>query len=124
MPEAINFIAASLHALLPQRRSSLPIPDLMAPEVRDSLVVSTSPAEIKDALSLSWLMDPEEQSDTRANLVLGGLRLLQTFSVMYSGSDAFIELFSPILSILENSRGPKAAASLKVSLYDASGIIS
>ena len=49
----------------------------------------------------------------KANLLAVDLRLVETFATLYSSSEAFIELFAPLLLILEGSRIAKLSKPLK-----------
>jgi len=111
-------LAASVLALLPRRKNSrleTPFPDLLAPASASSLPISASsePSEIADVATL--LSSEGEQS--KADLLVVALRLIETYAALYSSSQAFIESFQPLAHILSSSKTNKLSETLKVSLH-------
>jgi hypothetical protein len=115
LPEAINFLAGSIVALLPRRKDSpsVPFPDLVAPAAGNGLHISTAstPAELADLATM--LSSDSEQS--KADLLSTALRLIETVAALYSSSPAFIESFQPMLQVVQSSRTAKLSDALKVS---------
>lgn len=104
VPEAINFVAAALDALLPGRKViSLPYPDLKA-DVRLHVTPGAMPSQPVDLVSADG-----------ASLAMAALRLVETFAALYSSSDAFIEMFNPLLRLLQNARVAKLSEPLQAS---------
>lgn len=117
MPEAINFLAGSIVALLPRRKdsqASTHFPDLVAPAAAAGLHITSAnaPAEVADLAAL--LSSDNEQS--KADLLSTSLRLIETTAALYSSSNAFIEAFQPMLLVLQSSKATKLSDVLKVSL--------
>ncbi|KAK4688649.1 nucleolar protein 14, partial [Tremellales sp. Uapishka_1] len=116
VPEAINFIAASVLALLPRRKGAeatgSTVPELQAGDTNLSLVspvVAREPANLPALIKLS-----EDDDQAKADLLAVVLRLIQAYTTLYSSSEAFIEIFQPVLSVLEGSRVAKLSPELKV----------
>lgn len=116
LPEAINFLAGSVVALLPRRKDSpsVPFPDLVAPAAGNSLHITSgsTPAELADLASM--LSSDSEKS--KADLLSTSMRLIETVAALYSSSPAFIESFQPMLQVVQSSRTAKLSDALKVSL--------
>jgi nucleolar protein 14 len=114
VPEAVNFVASSLLILLPRRKDAknVAFPDTKAPEV-DLKLASTSQAAPKEPVDLAAALG-DETEQVKADLVAAALRLIQTYAAMYASHEAFIEVFKPVLTVVEGSRLPKHSDSLKV----------
>ena len=116
LPEAINFLAGSVVALLPRRKDtpSTPFPDLVASTAGNTLHITTAstPSELADLATM--LSSDSEQS--KADLLSTSLRLIETVAALYSSSPAFIESFQPMLQVVQSSRTAKLSDALKVSL--------
>jgi nucleolar protein 14 len=116
IPEAIAFVGSSILALLPRRKDSeLPklYPALRAPTT--DLASASLPAS-REPVDLPSLMTGESDSEqSKADVLAVALRLVSTYSTLYSSFDAFIEIFAPISRVLETSRVAKLAPELKVS---------
>ncbi len=121
LPEAMNFVANAILALLPRRkgfdRSSV-YPDLQAPNAQLSLSYSSSlapqePVDLPSMLSATGTaLDDISNEQTKANLLAGALRLVDNFATLYASSPAFIELITPMQAILEGSRVAKLSQPL------------
>ncbi|BEJ18214.1 hypothetical protein CspHIS471_0704910 [Cutaneotrichosporon sp. HIS471] len=99
MPEAINFLASSIRALL-KRKKDAPFvrayPNLVSGEMFLSMGVPPH-----HPINLFSRSEPEQ---TRSNLLAAALRLIQSFASLYSSLDAFVELFTPLSTVLSSSR--------------------
>lgn len=114
VPEAINFIACAVLALLKRKKDAPSIrafPNLVTSEIQMTVGAAPHhPVNLFTALN-------SDGEQTKSNLLAAALRLIPTFVSMYSTSEAFIELFTPVLSVLEHSRSAKLSPELK-SLFD------
>lgn len=123
MPEAVNFIAAAVLALLPRRKDAASVstyPDLQSPST--NLYISSTlgsspnqPVNLAYCLAISSESSDMEADQSKVDLLSVTLRLIETYATMYSSHDAFIELLSPIRVILESSRVAKVSPAIKVS---------
>ncbi|BEI87189.1 hypothetical protein CcaverHIS002_0705350 [Cutaneotrichosporon cavernicola] len=99
MPEAINFLASTIRALL-KRKKDAPFvrayPNLVSGEMFLSMGVPPH-----HPINLFSRSEPEQ---TRSNLLAAALRLIQSFASLYSSLDAFVELFTPLSTVLSSSR--------------------
>ncbi|KAF4619608.1 hypothetical protein D9613_004925 [Agrocybe pediades] len=129
VPEAINFLVNAVLHLAPhqyQKVSDLPgffpSPDFksdlcrplaMKPKAKKTVVVQR--ASLNGLLSAN---DTDEQS--KADLLTLSLELLGKFADLYKGVEGFVELYEPVLAVLENietkhiSEGHKALLSKQV----------
>lgn len=115
VPEAVNFIACVILSLL-KRKKDAPLvrafPDLVVCDIQ-----MTTGSDPHRPVNLFAALHGSDSEQTKSNLLAVALRLIPTFTTMYSASDAFVEVFSPILSVLEHSRSNKLSPELK-SLFD------
>ena len=124
-PEAINFLVNSVLHLAPhkyQEISTLP-GSFPSPDFRSDLCRSLSlsrnvqndlVAQKPNLFNLLAASDLNEQS--KVDLLGTALNLLGRFADMYKGLDGFIELYEPILAILENIQLKYLPDGLKVSI--------
>jgi nucleolar protein 14 len=123
VPEALNFIASTIIALLPQRKDAAEVtsyPDLQAPGVDLSLssavaLAPREPVDLPGVLGLGASSGAQAVEQGKVDLLSVALRLVQTYAGLYASSEAFIELFAPMSRILEGSRVSKLSPELKVS---------
>ena len=108
VPEALNFVASALLALLPRRRgleAPRSYPNLAAPDITRLSLSSSSTATLRESVDLAAVLQAKVDDDeVKVSLVAVASRLIQSFSKMYSSNAAFIEVFSPLLRVLEGSR--------------------
>lgn len=112
VPEAINFIACVVSGLLQRRKGKaleLAYPDLLCCEIQ----INSSSAH-RHPVDLIAILAENDTEQNKADLLGAALRLIPVFATMYSSSTAFIELFKPVLTILENSRVAKLHQDLKM----------
>lgn len=115
-PEALNFLAAAVTALLPQRKDAVlqvPFPDLQAPNTNLQLRSQCEPTESADLAAV--LRDDSDQ--TKANLLQVTLRLVETYAILHSSSAAFIEAFQPLLTLLQAVKSSQISGTLQVSYH-------
>lgn len=111
VPEAINFLASVILGLL-KRRKNAPVvstyPDLLSCEIHivDS-VAHRQPVNLTSVLSAS------DDEQAKADLLGAALGLITSFATLYSSSEAFIEMFTPLLAVLEGSQVGKLNPALK-----------
>lgn len=110
VPEVVNFVASAILCLLKRRKDAVasPYPTLIACDIAQiSFVEAHRPANFAAALEGS------NQSQSKADLLAVSLQLISTLATMYSSSTAFIEMFKPVLAVLEGSHSAKLAPGLK-----------
>ncbi|EIW69706.1 hypothetical protein TREMEDRAFT_20830, partial [Tremella mesenterica DSM 1558] len=122
VPESLNFISATLSALLPRKSNtdtkiSLTGPDLLAEGTTLTLVVSekepNEPVDLNRALGWGDEMGKEEIEQGKVDLLVMALKLIKIYAELYASSEAFVELFTPLLQILQSSKISKLSSSIK-----------
>lgn len=123
VPEAINFLVNSVLHLAPHRYvdvtalpGSHPSPDFRSEHCR-SLAMSTKARKIislqkPDFGRLMQAEDSDEQA--KADLLTLALNLLGKFADLYKGIDGFIDLYEPVLDILQNLESKRLSESHNV----------
>ncbi|TXT06079.1 hypothetical protein VHUM_03552 [Vanrija humicola] len=115
VPEVIDFLASSILALVKRKKNAAAVKAYPSQVVCD-IQMTTSVAHNSPADVLSALAEADVEQN-KADLLSVALRLVSTFANMYSSTDSFIELFRPLLSVLEGSRVAKLAPELQ-NLFD------
>ncbi|WVF72153.1 hypothetical protein IAT40_006965 [Kwoniella sp. CBS 6097] len=118
VPEAINFVASAILALLSRRtgfEANSTYPDSRAAEVDlfvdpTAAAVPSQPVNLPAALNST---DKAEIEQTKADLLAVAFSLAQTFATMYASSEAFVETISPVAKVLEGCRVAKLSQELK-----------
>jgi nucleolar protein 14 len=124
VPEAINFLVNSVLHLAPHHYQeisalpgSFPSPDFLSDLCQSLSLNGNLPkglvAQKPNLFSLLAASNSNEQS--KVDLLGIGLNLLGQFADMYKALDGFIELYEPILAILENIQSEHLPDGLKVS---------
>ena len=125
VPETINFLVNSVLHLAPhkyQEASTLP-GSFPSPDFRSDLCRSLSlgrniqnglVAQKPNLFSLLTGSNLNEQS--KVDLLGNALNLLGQFADMYKALDGFVELYEPVLAILENIQSKYLPDGLKVSI--------
>lgn len=134
VPEAINFLANALALLFPTSSAVsatsfpgfFPTPDIGQDHVK-SLKLGRESSSVEPPKSVNLLEalaakgkngkgkgTVAEAAQLKVDLAASALRLVETCRAMYSESEAFIEMFKPIESILKAVKVDKLSASLKV----------
>lgn len=125
VPEAINFLVNSVLHLAPhkyQEISTLP-GSFPSPDFRSDFCLSLSldrnvqnrlVAQKPNLFNLLAASNLNEQS--KVDLLGNALNLLGQFADMYKALDGFIELYEPILAILENIQSKYLPDGLRVSI--------
>jgi nucleolar protein 14 len=111
VPEVITFLATVILGLVKRRKDVAPVsayPDLLSCSIQ--MVGSVSHRHPVDLLGAFSADDPEQ---SKADLLGAALQLISSFTTLYSSSPAFIEIFTPLLSVLEGSRIAKLDPKLK-----------
>ncbi|WVR05233.1 hypothetical protein IAU60_002245 [Kwoniella sp. DSM 27419] len=125
LPEAVNFVASAILALLPRRKgfeteSTYPESKALGVDLSIKLPSNAVPA---NPVNLSGAVNgTADEEQTKADLLSIALNLSQTFATMYTSSEAFIEVISPLARVLEGSRVAKLSTELKTlhaSVYNA-----
>lgn len=110
VPEVINFVATSILCLVKRRKNAAlsSYPTLIACDIAQvSFVEAKQPGDLVSALEGS------NEPQSKADLLAVALSLVSSLANMYSSSTAFIEIFKPVLSVLEGSHSAKMAPRLK-----------
>jgi nucleolar protein 14 len=122
VPEVINFLVNSVLHLAPHQYQEIPaLPgSFPSPDFRSDLRLSRNVqkglvAQKPNLFSLLAASDLNEQS--KVDLLGIALNLLGQFADMYKALDGFIELYEPILVILENIQSKYLPDGLGVSHY-------
>ena len=126
VPEAINFLINSVLHLAPHQfqkifalPGSFPSPDFRSDVCRSLSLSRAVQKELvvqkPDLFSLVTTSNLNEQS--KVDLLGITLNLLEKFADMYKGLDGFVELYQPILIILENIESKYLPAGQRVSCY-------
>jgi nucleolar protein 14 len=94
-------------------------PDLQGSGIELSVSPSAAlaphePADLAQIFELGVASSSQEVEQGKADVLAVAFRLVQTFARLYGASEAFIELFTPISSVLEGSRVAKLSPELKV----------
>ncbi|WWC61126.1 uncharacterized protein I303_103705 [Kwoniella dejecticola CBS 10117] len=122
LPEAVNFVASTMLALLPRRKgfeANTVYPDSKANDVNlfvDPAAASApqQPVNLASAInSAKSESSPEQVEQIKANLLGVAFKLSQTFAALYASSEAFIELIGPLAKVIEGSRVAKLSQELK-----------
>ncbi|WWC90039.1 uncharacterized protein L201_004969 [Kwoniella dendrophila CBS 6074] len=122
IPEAVNFVASSILALLPRRKGleeNTIYPDSKANDVQlfvdpTAAAVPQQPVNLAQAINSAQSdLSSTEVEQTKADLLVVAIKLSQTFATMYASSDAFIEIIEPLTKVLEGSRVAKLSQELK-----------
>lgn len=111
VPEAVNFIATSVLSLVKRRKDAAPVtayPDVISCDIQ--MTTSVSPQQPADLVSA---LNESDEEQNKADLLAAALQLISSFATLYASTAAFIELFTPILAVLEGSRLAKFAPELK-----------
>lgn len=113
VPEAINFVANSLLALLPRKKAAgknTGFPDLLACDITMKAGAEPNkPAKLADALT-------EDNEQVKSDLVAVALGLISTLATMLSENPGYIELFTPVHALLSEVRVAKLAPALKAQI--------
>lgn len=116
VPEAINFIANSLLALLPRKKAAgkcTAFPDLLACDITMKTGAEPSkPAKLAAALT-------EDNEQVKSDLVAVALGLISTLATMSSENPGYIELFTPLQKLMTDIRVAKLAPALKAQIETA-----
>lgn len=116
VPEAINFVANSLLALLPRKKAaskSTGFPDLLACSIAVKMgAAPNQPAKLAAALT-------EDNEQVKSDLVAVALGLISTLSTISSENPGYIELFTPLHTLLTDVRVAKLAPALKAQVETA-----
>nr|XP_019002599.1 nucleolar protein 14 [Kwoniella mangroviensis CBS 8507]OCF66060.1 nucleolar protein 14 [Kwoniella mangroviensis CBS 8507] len=122
LPEAVNFVASSILAILPRRKGfevNKTYPDSKANDV-DLYVDPSAAAAPQQPVNLSQAINSaqselshEQAEQTKVNLLVVAFKLSQTFATMYASSEAFIELIQPLAKVLEGCRVAKLSQEVK-----------
>lgn len=127
VPEALNFVLNALLHLAPHQYTdndsvpgSFPCPDLNTPTCRHLRIsikvakrLAPRPANLVELMARKESVDEQSKVD----ILLVTLDLLGRLADMYKGLDGFIELFEPVVDILDGLHLEWAAAPLKVGLH-------
>ncbi|KAF8638535.1 hypothetical protein AX17_002078 [Amanita inopinata Kibby_2008] len=122
VPEAVNFVINTVLHLAPHGYKSasalpgsFPSPDLgsdlcrpLSIDPKSGKMVNPRKADLSTLLSTET---PSEQS--KADLLGLALELLNRFAAMYKGLDGFIELYEPILEVIQNIHTKKLCGGLQ-----------
>ncbi|WOO79724.1 putative nucleolar complex protein 14 [Vanrija pseudolonga] len=111
VPEVIDFVASSILALTKRKKDAADVTAYPSQVVSDiQMITSVAHKSPTDLLSALAELDVEQN---KADLLSVALQLVSTFANMYSSTDSFIELFRPLLAVLEGSRVSKLAPELR-----------
>ncbi|ETW84116.1 hypothetical protein HETIRDRAFT_458040 [Heterobasidion irregulare TC 32-1] len=125
VPEALNFTVNAVLHLAPhgfkdvaKLPGSFPSPDFGSQRCK-SLSIDAKQAKKLSIGSpdLSKILGEQRQDEqTKVNLLGLSIELLSRFADMYKGLDAFIELYQPVLSVLEGVKRDKLSDELQTRL--------
>jgi nucleolar protein 14 len=111
VPEVLNFLAVAITALVKRRKDAKRVTaysELAVCEIQMvNSVAHRQPVDLVAALAAT------DEAQSKADLLGAALQLISSFANMFSSNAAFIELFAPVLSILEGSRIAKLHTTLK-----------
>ena len=121
LPEAVNFVATAVLILVARRKAVArpSYPDRLAPDANlsitpNDLILPEEPINLSTPLRPSDSPPPAIQLEqSKVNLLAVALRLVETYATLYSSSQAFVQLFAPVLSILERSKVAKLSQPIK-----------
>ena len=72
------------------------------------------PVDLPSLINMRGMPLSQVEVEQQTSDLLGvAMRLIETFATMYASSPSFIELFSPLLSVLDNSKTGKLSSVLK-----------
>lgn len=122
VPEAINFAVNAVVHLAPQGYESastlpgfFPAPDFRS-DLHEKLRIRTSDEVVTpgkaNLLALLVTREPPEQD--KMDLLALALNILGRYADMYKALEGFIELYEPILEIIQRIRKPKVLEGLQV----------
>jgi nucleolar protein 14 len=122
VPEAVDFVVATIVMLAPHGfKNADDIPgdfplqdyDLVDLKLRgDSKSLEVGKLEILTALAGT----ASDEQQLKIDLLNVALTLAEKFAVMYKGLDAFIELYQPIVNIIEKLKVKKLPSELQVGM--------
>ncbi|TFK43882.1 nucleolar protein 14 [Crucibulum laeve] len=125
VPEAVNFLVNAVLHLAPHKYKdaealpgSFPAPDFRS-ELCKPLVLKVNakdPPVVQKANLSVLLLDEEPSDQAKADLLGLTLEVLVRFADMYKGVEGFIELYQPILDLLQNIEEKKLIAGHKTLL--------
>ncbi|KXN89479.1 putative nucleolar complex protein 14 [Leucoagaricus sp. SymC.cos] len=109
VPETVNFLTNAFLHLAPtgfQDASSLPgsfpSPDFRSESCRKLLIKAKKQTPMPGKVNLPTLLSLGEPDDqAKVDLLALTLQLLGKFSEMYKGLDGFVELFEPVLDVIQ-----------------------
>lgn len=124
VPEAVNFLLnAVLHIAPHSFKSVESLPGAFpSPDFRSDLCTPLRMAKSKEPAdaqtpNLPELLEAESNDEqAKADLLGLSLNLLGRFANFYKGLDGFIELFSPVQSVVQSVDGKKLAQKIQVCL--------
>ncbi|BGP37085.1 nucleolar complex protein 14 [Rhodotorula kratochvilovae] len=142
VPEALNFLSNALALLLPVSSAVVsakafpgffPTPDvgqehakalkLRAAAVGARLAPRAS-VNLVAALSTKGKVAAGEAEQLKVDLVASALALIETYRGMYADSEAFVELFSPLESVLKAVKLDKVPEALRTSISETHAALS
>lgn len=111
VPEAINFLLNTVLHLAPhgyqdisELPGSFPSPDFKSESCRPlSMNVKSRKSLVVEKANLSELLGADDSNEqAKANLLSLAFELLGQFAELYKGLEGFIELYEPVLIVLEH----------------------
>lgn len=124
VPEVNNFLVNALLVLAPhsyekasQVPGSFPISDSLRPELAALKIRSSKKEVISPRLDMTALLQSTTKVSSSAllSLLSTNISLLDRFSQLYVTSEAFVEIGTPLLSILQAVRANAVPSALQVS---------
>lgn len=123
VPEAVNFLVNTVLHLAPHRYTdiselpgSFPSPDFLSDLCRPLRMKGKTGPNVLEKPDLFAMLSAEEPSETNKGSLLSlALELLRRYADMYKGIDGFIELYSPILEVVQHLEQKKLGSALQVS---------
>ncbi|TCD67264.1 nucleolar complex protein 14 [Steccherinum ochraceum] len=133
VPEAINFLANSLLHLAPHKFKDVvslpggfPAPDLNAERLSSLRIVgkkAKSLAVQKPDLTSFFGTGPVVGEQSKVNLLGMALELLGRFADMYKGLEGFVELYQPVLDIMQGITAASLPQDLQTKLTSTKDIL-
>lgn len=132
LPEVTNFAATAMLALTPKKLEQKDIPpflpagDLASEDGQARLAgvrLRKSKADVAlGKLDLGQMLAKDDSQAGKATLFATALELVRTSATMFAELEAFIELFEPIVAVIERAMAAALSPSLQVSWGNANDL--